>query len=234
MSDGSGPDRDADSALVSSSFSLHVLRSDGEVGTGVARGKLWCRERGTRSTSTSTRGARSPAGNLCIRIRRRTRQRKIALSPPASNTRTGHATARTRRPYASCSHAGRPVQTTRGTMLSFLSSRWRLALVGRELRCIGGHGLGVCEAKRTSAGCPHESMCISGRSVTRESDTCTQDAHARAEVLAPPLKLPTSRFAVCLAPALRYAKVMLYASASRASVPCCLAPRLERQAWWRM
>jgi hypothetical protein len=100
--------------------------------------------------------------------------------------------------------------------------------------CIGGHGLGVCEAKRTSAGCPHGSMCIPGRSVTRESDTCTQDARARAEVLAPPLELPTSRFAVCLAPALRYAKALLYTSASSASVPCCLAPRLERQAWWGM
>jgi hypothetical protein len=51
-----------------------------------------------------------------------------------------------------------------------------------------------------------------GSRETRESDICTEAAHARVEVLALPLELPTLRSGVCLVPALKYAKVLLYAS----------------------
>jgi hypothetical protein len=67
-------------------------------------------------------------------------------------------------------------------------------------------------------------MCIAGWCETRLKRPCfrpihahkRQDGHAKVEVLALTLKLPTLRFAVCLASALRYAKVLPYASSASA------------------
>jgi hypothetical protein len=191
----------------------------------VRRGGDWCR-RGegmvsharARSTSTQVRSLAHAMGrcdvhsprSMCIRYD----------SEASASASLGYMCRREERPRVrGRAGTGPGSDFSRPSSSLFSITAERRVLIERRWRASVGHGLGMgCKRPRAGYVRVHRSIYIPGRRerAVLPSDTRTEDAHRRTEILAPPLQLADVE-GCCTSGAQRYAK------------GCC-PPRAQAQA----